>query len=161
MLADPKPHEVAMLKYLLVAIALALPATAQTAIDCDDWKSSGAKIVEPWDTHSRTLANGNVRVALMDMIEPAAAAFYLLVLSPPYDELGVRSCELVGEGDGGHGFHVLHVDQMTSSYDATTGLSLRIPGMTYDANVDEFVAAMLRVSINQATGDVSAKYETP
>ncbi|CAN0606350.1 unnamed protein product, partial [Ectocarpus sp. 12 AP-2014] len=72
------------------------PSLAQSVGDCD-WRASAQALVEPWDApeNTRTFANGDVRLAIIDTIEPAAGAFHLIILSPPYDEVGGRQCQVV------------------------------------------------------------------
>ncbi|WP_341368285.1 hypothetical protein [Yoonia sp. BS5-3] len=66
---------------LLAYLTAMTPAAAQEAIPCD-WQASAQHLVEPWEENSRTFANGDVRVAALDTIEPAAGFAYLMVLSP-------------------------------------------------------------------------------
>ena len=70
---------------LAFAAAMAGPAVAQQVRDCD-WLASAWNLAEPWEENTRTFANGAVRLALLDAIEPGAVPFHLLVLSPPWDE---------------------------------------------------------------------------
>ena len=55
-----------------LSVAAAAPAAAATAIDCTDWQASAQNTPEPWQANARTFANGDVRVTLPDIIEPAA-----------------------------------------------------------------------------------------
>ena len=55
----------------------------------------------PWTAKPKPLgANGDIRIALIDVGEPAAGGFHLLVLSPPFGELGDRQCRIVTTDDG-------------------------------------------------------------
>jgi hypothetical protein len=96
----------AMIRPLLPALAaLALftaPAAAITVEPCD-WRASLAGVPEPWDVHSRTYANGNIRITVTDMIEPAAGSYHLVVISPPYDEWAGKQCRVVS-ADSAMGF---------------------------------------------------------
>ncbi|MDJ0825552.1 MAG: hypothetical protein QNJ16_08625 [Rhodobacter sp.] len=150
-----------MLRALLLAVTLGAPATAQTVIGCDGWQGSAQNIVEPWDQHTRQFANGEVRVALLDTIEPAAGAFYLLVLSPPYDELGGRTCAVVAEGEGGIGFAGLDFQRLEAAYDPAQGLTLRLPAQRFAPATGGIDPAILAVTINQATGAIMPVYEIP
>ena len=152
-----------MFRYLALALSLILaaPATAQAVIDCDGWQSSARNIPEPWEANIRTFANGNIRVALLDTIEPAAGAFYLMIIAPPYDELGSRNCGVIADGDGVIVFDGLFFDQLGASYDPATGLTLRVPVSLFAPATGGFDPAILAVTINQATGTISPRFEIP
>lgn len=150
-----------MLRYLAVFLALSAPAWAQGVIGCDGWQASARNIAEPWDRHSRLFANGAIRVTLLDTVEPAAGAFYLMVLAPPYDDLGGRNCGIVGEGDGSIGFAGLFFDQMDAAYDPARGLTLRAPVSRIAPSTGGFDPAILAVTIDQAAGTITPVFETP
>ncbi|MGJ8611138.1 MAG: hypothetical protein ACSHWY_08595, partial [Octadecabacter sp.] len=113
----------------LIATIFAAPAVAQTAFPCD-WQARADTIVEPWEDNSATFADGAVRVALLDVIEPAAASAYLLVLHPPMDELGGRTCTVVGLDDG-LGYAAIFFDDLTAAYDPAQGLKFTVPAIIY------------------------------
>lgn len=146
---------------LLVGLALvgfsAVQATAQEVSECD-WRARADAIVEPWEDFSKTYANGKIRVALIDTIEPGAAAMNLLVLSPPYDELGGRQCRIVGF-DQGMGFAGLDFGRIGASYDPATGLTVSLPGTIFLPEDGFSNSVLLHVTINQATGDVTARMD--
>lgn len=136
----------------LAALA-ATPAMAQQVTDCD-WKARADAIAEPWDTNSRTFSNGAVRLALLDTIEPAAMPFHLLILSPPYDELGARQCVVVSH-EGGMGFYDIDFAALDAAYDPAIGLIFDVPARIWisDGNI---LARRLHINLNQATGEVTA-----
>ena len=132
---------------------LAGGAQAQTAIPCD-WQARADAIVEPWEENSRTFANGEIRVAYLDVIEPAAASAYLLFLHPPYDELGGRTCTVVGLDEGlGYGGFIF--SEIAAEYDPASGLSITVPGFIYLPEQSFQNSALIRTTINQATGEVT------
>lgn len=138
-----------------LALALALlsgAASAQAVVSCDN-TASAFNLVEPWDQNSRTFANGEVRVALLDTVEPAAAAFHLLMISPPRDELGLRQCRTVSMSEGS-GFAGLDFAALTASYDPATGLVLELPAKVFDATTAELSPRMLTVTLNQTSGEI-------
>lgn len=139
---------------------LAGAASAQAVIPCNDlsWAARADALVEPWEDYSATFANGAVRVALLDTIEPAAGAFYLLVLSPPYDELGGRQCNIVGFGES-IGFANLAFETLTSDYVPGQGLRVSLVGRLYLPEEEFTNGLKLNLTINQATGDVIATTE--
>lgn len=139
-----------------VCALTALPAAAQEVSGCD-WRAAAANLPEPWGSPAvtRTFADGDVRLAVLDTIEPAAAAFYLLILSPPRDEVGGRQCRIVGSG-GDLGFAGMSLAGLRAGYDAARGLVFLIPVRFMRPEDGTFRDADLTVSVNQATGAVSA-----
>lgn len=143
-----------ILRAALLAMALHGPAAAQVVSDCD-WRASLAALPEPWDSHTRTFANGAVRLAVSDVIEPAAGAFYMVVLSPPYDELGGRQCKVIGATPD-TGFGLLDFGSLQASYDPAVGLLFRVDASVYQGDLGSFRDVVLNFSVNQATGEVRA-----
>lgn len=136
-------------------IAFNAPASAETVEDCD-WRASLHAMAEPWEDNTRTFANGNVRLAVTDTIEPAAGAFHLVILSPPYDELGGRQCAVVSS-NGSIGFSGLTLNNMTSAYDPAIGLTFTLEASDYDPETGGSVPQTLTVTLNQATGEITAR----
>ncbi len=138
-----------------VAAALALAPVMLPAqeVNICAWQATGANIAEPWEQNSRSFAHGKVRIALLDTIEPAAASFYILVLSPPYDEAGGRQCVLV-TADGGGGFGAVDFAALKARYDAAVGLVISVPVTTAHPGLGAPTPQMLRFSVNQATGAI-------
>jgi hypothetical protein len=147
-----------VIRALVALCALTGAASAQTVDACLDYRTSAAALVEPWELNTRLFANGAVRLAVMDTVEPAAGAFHLMILSPPYDELGSRSCTVVSGGDG-VGFAGLTLNGMAADYDPAVGLIFRLPARRYVPETGGFADAMLRVTLNQATGLVTARLD--
>lgn len=144
----------------LLAGVWSVPIAAQTVTDCESYVSSAQLIAEPWADNSATYAEGAIRVAVMDTVEPAAGAFHLMVLSPPYDEGGFRGCHLVSETTG-IGFGGLKLQGVEPAYDAATGLTLRLPTSFWLPDTDTYVDGMLVVTINQQSGEITAVAERP
>lgn len=150
------------MRAIVILCLLAAPAIAQEpdpswdgagVVPCDEL--AGAEFVaEPWEDNTATFANGQIRVALMDSIEPAAASYRLLIVSPPFDEVGARQCRMVGIA-GGHGFGAIEFGARHVSYDPDTGLTLVMPARqpmpAYDGDDGWF---QLAVRINQQTGQI-------
>lgn len=149
----------ALMATVLAALAFASPSLAQSVGDCD-WRASVQSLVEPWDApqNTRTFANGDVRLAVTDVIEPAAGAFHLVILSPPFDELGGRQCQIVSANNT-IGFTGLTLDGMTSAYDPAIGLTFTIEAGAYDPKTGGTLPMVLFVTLNQATGAITAELE--
>jgi hypothetical protein len=142
------------------AMALILasgPALAQVVEDCD-WRASLAAIPEPWESATRTFANGDVRLTVTDTVEPAAGAFHLVVQSPPLNELGERQCKVVSAGSG-MGFAFLTLEEMEPGYDPATGLRFVMTISRPNPQADAFFDGTLSVTLNQATGAITALVE--
>lgn len=137
----------------VACVALASPTIAQQVGECD-WRASAQAIAEPWEKTTRTFANGRTRLAVLDLIEPAAGAFYLLVLSPPEDELGGRQCRVIGMGNG-VGFAGLNFEALEAGYDPSVGLMFSLPVSIYGDG--DFRPRQLNLSLNQATGHIGAE----
>lgn len=148
-----------MKTFLMTAAALfaANTAAAQVAVPCD-WQARADAIVEPWGDNSATFANGDVRLAVLDTIEPAAGAFHLLVLSPPYDEVGGRQCRTVSLSDG-IGFAGLDFSSLHSSYDAAVGLVFHIDASEYNHDTGTSFANRLVITLNQSTGEIRTRWK--
>ena len=146
-----------MLRFVLLFALLPFQAAAQVAFPCDGYARADA-IVEPWEEHSDTFANGEIRVALLDIIEPAAASFFVLVLHPPFDDLGGRTCTLVGL-DEGLGYAGIFYQDLDASYDAATGLTLQVPAVIYLPEQSFQNSALVSITINQATGEVAVSQD--
>ena len=146
---------------VILAMCLALPAAAQSFIGCEGWQGHARNIGEPWQDYTRTFANGNVRVSLLDTIEPANGAFYLLFLSPPYDELGSRQCQVLAESDGQTGFNSIDFQQLDANYDPNVGLTFRVPITRFAPETGGYDPAILAAWLNQSTGEMSAFFEIP
>ena len=136
----------------LFTLAAAAPVAAQTSFPCD-WQARADAIVEPWEENTATFADGAVRVALLDVAEPAAAAFYLLILHPPVDDLGLRTCTTVGLDDG-LGYAAIFFEELEAGYDPAVGLTLTFPAIIYLPEQSFQNSALVSVSVNQATGEV-------
>ena len=139
------------IKYFILYVLMSLPVHAQDIVECS-WQSSAANLVEPWENYTQTFSNGKTRIALIDTLEPAAGAVWLLILSPPYNELGDRQCRLVG--NGGMGFMDLDFAALATSYDPARGLTFVLPGKVYGDGVNNW-DIMVALTLNQATGEIT------
>ncbi|MEO1638442.1 MAG: hypothetical protein AAFU41_04265 [Pseudomonadota bacterium] len=139
----------------LLVLGLAGPAISQEVSNCD-WRAVPANIAEPWSENTRVFANGAVRVAALDTVEPALGFAYFLVISPPRDDLGIRQCQLVG-GPTGMGFAGMDFDGLAATYDPAIGLNFEVIVQVYDPETDTTPRRLLSVTVNQATGGVAAQ----
>lgn len=141
----------------LAVVAPSSASFAQVAQPCD-WQTRADNIVEPWEQNTATFAEGAVRLALLDTAEPAAAAFYLLILHPPYDELGLRTCTTVGL-DENLGYAGMDFEAMEAEYDPALGLKFTLPARIYLPEQSFQNGTQLQITVNQSTGDVSVTQE--
>lgn len=147
-----------MIRALVLALCLPGAVSAQTIAGCDDYRSSAAALAEPWEANTRLFANGAVRLAITDTIEPAAGAFHLVILSPPYDEVGGASCKVVS-GPEGLGLAGLTLGGMSADYDPATGLRFRLKASRWLQATDSYTDAVLTVTLNQASGAITARLD--
>lgn len=133
-------------------------AMAQEAISDCDWPASLRNIVEPWDSHTRTFANGKIRIAHVDTGgEPVCCSSYLAILAPTGSdvELESRQCKLLTDGPQLSGFNWIHFSNITASYDPGLGLLLSVPLERYDiGGTGGTIPATVGIRINQATGQI-------
>ncbi len=123
--------------------------------ECDDL-SRAEFIAEPWEENTATYAKGAVRIAVLDAVEPAAAAFRLLILSPPNDEVGMPQCRMVEPSDG-NGYAAIDFAGRDSSYDAAKGLTVTIPVQWYSDVEGDDGRHLLQITINQGTGEITTQ----
>ncbi|MGR3502233.1 hypothetical protein [Pseudaestuariivita sp.] len=141
---------------LAFAATLTTAAEAQTVSDCD-WAASATTLIEPWEENSRTFANGKTRLALVDVLAPGTGPLRLLVLSPPYDELGGRQCRQITVSDS-HGFADVFWGGLSAAYDPSVGLLFDLPVAVFDAARGDISNAMLSFTLNQSTGAIDAVF---
>ncbi|GKY86229.1 hypothetical protein [Sinisalibacter aestuarii] len=144
------------MKKILAAVFLAgtLPAAAQTVEECD-WRADMRFIAEPWEDHIASLANVGVRLAIIDMRDPVAVPYRLVVISPPYDEDDWPQCMTIGSFAG------IDFAALQTGYDPNTGLIFTVPVRLYDAATDTTQPSVLTFSLNQASGDILSRLDTP
>ncbi len=143
------------MKWLFPLLILANPVVAQSVSLCD-WQASAQALVEPWEQNTRLFANGDVRLAAIDTVEPAAGAAYLLVLSPPRNELGERQCRVVGF-DEQLGFAAIYFEGLVADYDPAVGLLFDVPVQIVTADQSFSNGGMLSLTLNQSTGEMTTK----
>ena len=145
-----------MIRLAAAFLLLAGPLQAQQVEvrPCGDGDRVDA-IAEPWESNTATYAGGDIRVALLDMVEPAGGAWKLAVISPPRDELGLRQCRVIGAD--GIGFYGLDFALRQADYDPQRGLVLTLPATRYADAAPEGELYRLVVTINQQTGEIATE----
>lgn len=111
-----------------LALTAAQPAAAApTVVECTNY-AMATYVMEPWEKNTRTFYNGQVRVALVDTDgEPACCSTWLVVIFPDVqDELGGRTCRMVGTGET-LGYAGVNLAGIKTAYNAATGLTLTVP----------------------------------
>jgi hypothetical protein len=143
---------------LLVAL-MPIGAMAAEVEACGDWRTDAQAMALPLEDNTRTFANGAIRAVVMDTIEPAAGSYFLMLTHPPLDETGAATCSLISPAAGGVGFSSMDISAAVADYDPARGLSINLPVGLYNQDTANFDDVTLRVTINQATGDVAAATE--
>ena len=136
---------------LAPAAVLAEPAAVTPCAD----RALAFNLVEPWEQNTATYGNGAIRIALLDTVEPAAAAVHLMVISPPLDELGLRQCRVVSLSPGS-GFYDLDFAARSADYDSARGLTLTFPAERFVPDTGMGSPAKLTVTVNQQSGQIAA-----
>lgn len=132
----------------VMTLCAAPVAAFPTLSDCNTWQAQPQHLAEPWFENSVTFSNGQTRLALIDTVEPAAGAWGLMILSPPYDTFGIRQCRIL------HGFSGLTLEGLEAAYDPSVGLQITLTGNVYLEYEGEFANAQVDLRINQDTGDI-------
>lgn len=151
-----------MKRLLPLLLLLSPPALAQSVGDCGH-QSLARNLPEPWEDSTATYAGGEIRLAVLDTLEPAAAAMHLMILSPPRNELGERQCRVVSmapppEPEGWRaGFMSLDFARRQVEYDPARGLVVRMPVSALNPDTGEPDRGELTVEINQSTGQITAE----
>lgn len=145
-----------MIRLLAALVLLSGQAQAQ---QIDVKPCGGAErvdaIAEPWERNIATYANGDIRLALLDMVEPAGGAWKLVVISPPRDELGFRQCRVIGAD--GIGFYSLDFAARQADYHPQRGLTLTMPAKRHTDLAPEGGDYRLSVTINQQSGQITTE----
>lgn len=135
--------------------AVVLPAAAQTVVPCDGLIDI-TMISEPWESYSRPYAEGAIRVFEAYLDPNMAAGAVIGVIHPvPGDPYPLRTCSAVVYADPASPYFAeVVVSAAAATYDPARGLIVRIPVRFPDLRqpVDA-----IEVTINQATGSVSAR----
>lgn len=146
--------------FALTAATLPMIAQAQVTTECG-WVGNPANILEPWEANSRTFANGNIRIAILDTGgEPVCCAAHLLVLSPSGDGRDgpiYRQCRVVS-AQPGQGFYQMDFTGLNASYDPARGLLVSVPVAHWHQGVETGQSPIwerMDIRINQATGAVT------
>lgn len=146
-----------MIRAAIIGCAITATGAAQAqSIGPCDWQANAQALVEPWEQNSAVFANGAVRLAAIDTIEPAVAASYLLVLSPPLDEVGARQCRVIGFTET-YGFSAIYFETLSSHYDPAVGLMFDLAVRIVDQEATFSNSAILLLTLNQATGELTAE----
>ena len=150
-----------------IALALLLaPALAQAHVVqmCDEAPciASPSNIYEPWSEHSRTFANGAIRIVLLDTGgEPACCSSHLLVLSVGggVDDPEFRACRVISASSG-MGFYWVDIPGTTASYDPARGLLISVPVSHWHDGMNTgnpAIVERMEVRINQAARTVEVE----
>ncbi|ETA50485.2 hypothetical protein P279_19340 [Rhodobacteraceae bacterium PD-2] len=142
-----------------MALIAAMPLHAQSLESCYDGRASAVNIPDPVGDYTRYFANGAIRVTLLETPEPAENYAWLMIVSPPRDELGLGQCRLLGAMPPGNGFTGIDFRAMHADYDPASGLTLRMPAQRRAPGSADLSPVTLAVTINQNTGDITAGYE--
>lgn len=134
----------------LAATLAAGPAPGQQTVGCDDWRASARNLAWPYDTATRSFANGAINLIALDAGEPACCGAFLIILYPEPDA-PVQACTVL-TGDTARGWLRTHLDRAEALYDPARGLSVAVPIEIYNGTDGD--PAILNLVVNQAEGTV-------
>lgn len=144
------------MKFQVALIFMLVPAAGMAAhVGPCDGAVNARYLVEPWEENTATYAEGAIRVALFDNVEPAGGALHLMVVSPPRDETGMPQCRRVSLEEGS-GFYALAFAGRSAAYDPAKGLTLTFPAERYDPGTGAGTQATLRLTLDQRSGALEA-----
>lgn len=139
----------------LILMLAPLPGMAAHVGLCDE-AVNARYLVEPWGGNAATYAEGAIRVALFDTVEPAGGAMHLMVVSPPRDETGMLQCRRVSLEESS-GFYALDFAGRSAAYDPAAGLKLTFSAQRYDPETGAGQPATLRLTLDQRSGAIKAE----
>jgi len=119
------------------------------------YEASVLAIAEPWEDNTRTFADGDIRIAVIDTYEPAYGAYYLMVMYWAGNNSELRSCDLVSQGE--LGFVGMTLEGMEASFKPGLGLVLQVPTTFYNPVEDEFEDGFIEVVVDRAANRVMAR----
>ncbi len=152
---------------LLITALLGLSASAHAQVvndcyseDADSYLTDIGVIPEPWEINTRTFANGDVRLVLLDTWDPANYAVHLMItyVDPERHESEGRACAIVSDRDG-YGFQNISLLDMAAGYDPAAGLTFSIEAERYNPSDETVNHGLLEVILNRATGQVTASFQ--
>jgi len=147
-------HRAALLLFAaLLAGAHPLAATAQSVAGCDAPSANARNIYPPYAVTIREFADGAVRVIALDTVEPAAAAFHVMITHVAADE-PFPLCTLIS-ASADLGFSGLDMAALTGREDPARGLILDLPVQQLVGG-DAQARAALELTVDRASGVVIA-----
>jgi hypothetical protein len=157
----------ALMPTLTPALAfLSLPLAAQSVEGCDPVPHVTA-LIEPWEETSAALADGAVRMAVLEA-EAGARALLVLTLPPPEPVAEgeepdpaaapappvARTCRLVL--DSGPGFADIDLAALLAETDAAGTLVATVPALRFIAESSELAPVSLELTFGAADDSLSA-----
>lgn len=134
-------------------------AAAQVVMGCDPVPPVTA-LIEPWEETAAALAEGAVRLAVLEG-EEGARRLLVLTLPPPGDApeaVPERRCRIVAEG--GLGFADLDLGGLEAIEDeAAATLTARLPGLGFVPESTELLPLTLVLTFGVADGALVAAIE--
>ena len=139
----------------IVGLTVTTTALAEPTLSACEGPTRIDAIIEPWDQHTRTFANGAIRIIGLDTGEPACCSYHLAIIAPdPQEENWPRQCLALNDGGEWTGFQSVDVGGTQSSYDPGRGLLLSVPVERYIDGIRS-TKMVVDIRINQATGEVT------
>ena len=132
----------------------ARPKQPGMILSCDQLDSI-RYVAEPWEKNSRYYADSDVRLAILDRLEPAASAVYLAVLGPPFGHFGMPTCYLLSY-DKRYGFADMQLAESVAA-PVDDVLTFQVTAGYYDPSAERskrWEKLQLRINLKNQKHDV-------
>ena len=126
---------------------------AQIVQSCQDFGALDLNIVEPAAENSKDFANGKTNISVINT-EISNGAYHILVTSPPFDDKGVPTCQIISDITN-DGFEKILMPMLEADYDPTKGLSFDVPVQPLG---DSSKTVRLLIDLNQSNGKLDALF---
>ena len=149
-----------MFNFLPLAMVLPVPASAQQVQPCESggifpYETTALAIAEPWEDNTRSFADGQLRLTVMDIYEPALGALYLMVIFEPLGGTAdLRNCVLISNGT--LGFPDMTLEGLEVGATEGPEALFLVPTTFYNPTEDALEHGMLKVVIDRQMMTVTA-----
>jgi len=134
-------------------IFLSTQGSAQIVQSCTEFGQASLDVVAPVTENSRDFANGKTNISVISNGDDKGK-LHVLVMSPPYDDAGFPTCQVISDITN-TGFKKVLMPMLEVEYDPTTGLKFDLP---VEPMGEEAKTVRLMMTLNQANGKLDALF---
>ena len=106
----------------------------------------------------RSFAQGAIRVAHVDMEEPATVPEHLLIFVAE-EPMGFGCYAVSADAEGHAGFSSIDMDGLKATYDSNKGLLISVPVRSFDSDKQRSVPGRVKVRISRKDNNNSVTIE--